>query len=435
MQKYGVVGSGGAGFPSYAKLAEGADTLVINCAECEPLMYTDYTLAKEELSKIAEGAEIIMEYTGIKHAYLAIKSYRAGTLGLTEGQEIGKNVSIKILPNVYPMGDEIVLIYQVTHRVVKPGALPISVGVIVYNAETVYNTRAAVLEGKPVIDKWVTIGGNLPNAYVVKAPIGMKVTDMLDQVGVKIPERNVMFDGGPAMGKIKNPNASSVIKTTKGIIIVPEDIPAVVHKTRPVQTSLRIASSACCQCTRCTDMCPRHLLGYPLEPHKMVRVALNPAEADPELIKTASMCCGCGVCGVAACCQDISPKEVIAQFKGILAKNKMKYTAGPDEEIVPHADRDFKLLTSQKWKELLGVAKFDKRPIFIEKDLTANRVVIPMSQHIGAPSVPVVSVGDKVEKGQLIANAGAGLSVPQYASISGTVSAVDPTQVTIEANA
>ena len=91
------------------------------------------------------------------------------------------------------------------------------------------------------------------------------------------------------------------------------------------------------------------------------------------------------------------------------------------------------ILTSGKWKEMLGVSRFDKHPTYISEKLRADKVEIRMSQHIGAPSVPCVEVGDTVTEGQMIANAGNGLSVPQYASIGGRVTFVDPTRIIIEA--
>ena len=124
----------------------------------------------------------------------------------------------------------------------------------------------------------------------------------------------------------------------------------------------------------------------------------------------------------------------IKEYKNILAKNRVKYVANPNEQFTPSPDREARMVSAGKWKEMLGVAKYDKfPPIYVEEKLKAKEVFVPMSQHIGAPSVPAVNVGDVVEEGQLIANPGAGLSLPQYASISGKVTFVDPTKVIIEA--
>ena len=179
-------------------------------------------------------------------------------------------------------------------------------------------------------------------------------------------------------------------------------------------------------------MCPRHLLGYPIEPHKMIRAVLSNAVVEnPDLIKTASLCCSCGICAE-ACCQDISPKDVILNLKGILAKNKIRFVAG-SEEYHPDSDRAYHMIPSKKWEDILGVRKFDHVTKYISEPFKASKVEIKMSQHIGAPSTPCVNVGDTVTAGQVIANAGGGLSIPQHASISGKVTFADNTKIIIQA--
>ena len=431
LQNAGIVGAGGAGFPTYAKLSDEADLLCVNCSECEPLMYTDFILNREEMAKIVKGAELIMAATNIKHTYLAIKVHRAEALGYADGQVLGENVSIKYLPSVYPIGDEIGLIYETTGRLIKAGNLPITAGVIVMNAETVYNAHEAIVSGKPLVEKWLTIAGDIPEKFTLKVPLGMRVSDIFKQLGIKVDSDHVIIDGGPSMGSISSPDRAVIKKTTKSILILPKTARCVENMQSNIDDMLRRAASACCGCTRCTEMCPRYQLGYPLEPHKLIRAALNSAAEDyPELIATASLCCSCGVCAE-VCCQDISPKDVILNLKKILAKNKIKFVSDKDYPVNP--DRPYRMIKSSKWKDMLGVLKFDAIPTYIPKKLTAQRVEIPTSQHIGAPSIPCVNVGDRVNEGDMIATAGQGLSVPQYASISGKVVSCDPTKIVIEA--
>ena len=431
LQNAGIVGAGGAGFPTYAKLSDEADLLCVNCSECEPLMYTDFILNREEMAKIVKGAELIMAATNIKHTYLAIKVHRAEALGYADGQVLGENVSIKYLPSVYPIGDEIGLIYETTGRLIKAGNLPITAGVIVMNAETVYNAHEAIVSGKPLVEKWLTIAGDIPEKFTLKVPLGMRVSDIFKQLGIKVDSDHMIIDGGPSMGSISSPDRAVIKKTSKSILILPKTARCVENKQSNIDDMLRRAASACCGCTRCTEMCPRYQLGYPLEPHKLIRAALNSAAEDyPELIATASLCCSCGVCAE-VCCQDISPKDVILNLKKILAKNKIKFVADKDYPVNP--DRPYRMIKSSKWKDMLGVLKFDAIPTYIPKKLTAQRVEIPTSQHIGAPSIPCVNVGDRVNEGDMIATAGQGLSVPQYASISGKVVSCDPTKIVIEA--
>ena len=430
----GVVGAGGAGFPSYCKLAEGADTLLINAVECEPLLYTSYTLMQERIRDIIIGMRAVMEYANIPRGLLAVKDYRAKKLGYSDGQELAPGVFIKYIPNVYPMGDEINLIYTATGRVVPPGQLPITRGVIVFNTETIYNSGRVVQFNQPVTKTYLTISGDTDKAYCVKVPVGMKISEVLKIMNVQVPDTHVVIDGGPSMGTVVNLATDVVKKPCSGLLILPKTIPAVANKLRTKEDNFRRASSVCCQCNRCTDMCPRHLLGYPLEPHKMVRSTLSAAMADPELIKTATMCCGCDICSTLACCQEISPMQIIKEYKGILAKNRMKYMADPSEQFTPSPDREARMVSAGKWKEVLGVAKYDKfPPIYVEEKLKATEVFVPMSQHIGAPAIPIVAVGDVVEENQMIAKAAEGLSVPHFAPISGRVTYVDAKTIVIHA--
>ena len=277
LQQSGIVGAGGAGFPSYAKLAEGADTLVLNCAECEPLIYTDYMLMEEHLPKIVEGARIVMREADIARALLGIKRHRAEMLGLSDGEKLADNVFVKCVPDAYPMGDEINLIYEATGRLIPPGSLPITKGVIVLNAETVYNIYEAVKNGKPVTEKFVTVGGDLEDRRVVRVPVGMRVADLFRTLGITVPDTHIVIDGGPSMGKKINYRNALVTKTTKSLLILPESAACAMRRATSIEDMLRRASSCCCGCSRCTEMCPRHLLGYPIEPHKMIRAANNAA--------------------------------------------------------------------------------------------------------------------------------------------------------------
>ena len=429
MKNAGIVGAGGAGFPSYAKLADGADTLVVNGAECEPLLYTDYILLKKEMPMVLSGIKAVMDYAKIPCALLCVKEHTAVRLKLKDGAKLSDRIILKTLPDVYPMGDEISLIYQATGRVVKPGNLPITSGVIVLNVETLYNVARAVKMGESVTEKYVTIGGDIPEAIVVKVPIGTSVAELFEKNSITIPEGYTVLDGGPSMGKVIDPENAVITKTTKGLLILPDNCEAILSKYLDGEKSIARAETACCQCTRCTDMCPRHLLGYPLEPHKMVRTAKSAVTIMPEMVLSATLCCGCGICESLACCQGISPKAVINEYKALLGKNKMRYVG--KDEVSPAIERDWRMVPSERWANVLGVAKFDKLAKYIGEQ-TYNKVEILLRQHIGAPSVPCVTDGEIVKKGDKIADAAEGLSLPQYASISGRVTVFDGEKIVIE---
>ena len=161
----------------------------------------------------------------------------------------------------------------------------------------------------------------------------------------------------------------------------------------------------------------------------MVRTAKSAVTIMPEMVLSATLCCGCGICESLACCQGISPKAVINEYKALLGKNKMRYVA--KDEVSPAIERDWRMVPSERWANVLGVAKFDKLAKYIGEQ-TYNKVEILLRQHIGAPSVPCVTDGEIVKKGDKIANAAEGLSLPQYASISGKVTVFDGEKIVIE---
>ena len=417
MKEAGIVGAGGAGFPSYAKLSENVEVLVVNGAECEPLLYTDYVLLHNEIDMVLYGISSVLDFAKIPQSLLCVKKHTAKRLNLEDGTKLTDRITLKVLPDVYPMGDEISLIYQATGRVVKPGNLPLTAGVIVYNVETLYNVAVAVKYNQPLVSKWLTIGGDIENPIVVKVPIGTLVKDLFLKYNINVLEDHSVIDGGPSMGKIIDYQRAVITKTTKGLLILPNSCEAVKCKLINSKMSIARAETACCQCTRCTDLCPRHLLGYPLEPHKMVRTAKGAVSISPQMVISATLCCGCGICESLACSQGISPKAVINEYKMLLAKNKMRFLSQTDVIVAP--EREYRMIPSTRWESILGVSNFDKVASFKETDNEFTKVEISLKQHIGSPSVPVVEDGIFVKIGDKIAESGDGLSLPQHASIDG----------------
>ena len=183
LREAGVVGAGGAGFPSYAKISDKADTIILNCAECEPLLKVHRQVLEEYTEEILSAFSDLVKTVGADRGTIAIKShYRSALLALEN--EIGNypNLSIHTLDAVYPAGDEIILIKEVTGKIVDPGKLPISVGVTVCNVESMLNVYRA-MSGKPVTDKYVTIAGEVAHPSTLRVPIGTKITELLKAVG------------------------------------------------------------------------------------------------------------------------------------------------------------------------------------------------------------------------------------------------------------
>ena len=176
LQKSGIVGAGGAGFPTYAKLDERAETILLNCAECEPLLKLHRQLLKEHAYEIMKTFSMVADTVHAGSGIIGIKGEYKETIQALK-QHIGEfpKLSIKLLDSAYPMGDEVVLIYEATGKVIRPGGLPIEAGVAVFNVETMYNIYRAVEYGAPVTDKVVSVVGEVEHPLSVRVPIGCRV--------------------------------------------------------------------------------------------------------------------------------------------------------------------------------------------------------------------------------------------------------------------
>ncbi|WP_270739439.1 4Fe-4S dicluster domain-containing protein [Massilioclostridium coli] len=429
----GVVGAGGAGFPTAFKLRDGIDKFIINAAECEPLIYTDYYLLKNSLNKVLKGAKAIMDACGIPEGFMAVKQHTAARLSWTDGQKLTDGISVHCLPDVYPMGDEIIMIYEVTGRIVPPGKLPGDVGCVVNNVETLYNVANA-MDNQPVTEKWVTINGDLTNKMMIGVPIGTPVIEIFDKLGIKVPEGDIVVDGGPAMGKPIDYKTAVITKTTKSLLILPDNIPCTASMLGDMRVTMTHASSNCCSCTMCTELCPRALIGYPLEPHKIVRSVTNRVTSNPQDYLVATTCSGCGVCELSACCQGISPRKVYTAVKGELGRNRMRYVHPDDKPLQVMSERDNRMLPSTRFMQRIGVDKYDTViPEFkAEVKIDPTHISLALRQHVGAPAAPNVKPGDSVKAGDIVGKAADGISANIHSSVNGVVESVDNGVVVIK---
>lgn len=230
------------------------------------------------------------------------------------------------------------------------------------------------------------------------------------------------------MGKPGTEN-TVITKTTNAIIILPDDHKLVrsIHKNMDVER--RRAASSCCQCRTCTEMCPRHALGHPIEPHRIMRAVANHDVSDLSVFANAAYCSSCGLCENYACPQGLSPRSVIAEFKNGLRAAGIRAPKTESSEVVP--DRELKKAPVKRLKAKLGLYQYDVPAPFIDTTPVTKYVKILMSQHIGAPAKPFVKVGEQVKKGQKIADAAEGLSVAVHCSIDGVVEKVNEKEVVV----
>lgn len=430
LRENGIVGAGGAGFPTYGKLSDKADTILLNCAECEPLLKLHRQLLKTHVREILKAFSLIAETVQAKEAIIGIKEEYKETIEALE-EYIGEFPMVRIhrLPGVYPMGDEVIMIYETTGRVVRPGGLPIECGVAVFNVETVYNVYRAVWKKEPVTDKCVTVVGEVANPITVRVPIGTRIRDVIEMAGGVITDNPVYLLGGPMMGSFGK-DYQPITKTTNAIIVLPEKHILVQRKQSKFSTAVARAASSCCQCQSCTDLCPRHALGHPIQPHLFMRAAANRDFQNLEAYLDTLFCSSCGLCEMFSCPQGLSPRSMMAEYKAGLRKAGIK---PPVVEATPVKEsREYRKVPEGRLLARLGLGKYDKSAILDDTVRTVKEVKIRLSQHIGAPALASVKEGDKVNCGDVIGTAAEGLSVSIHASIAGIVTEVTKEYVVIK---
>lgn len=429
LRENGIVGAGGAGFPTYAKLSEKADTVILNCAECEPLLKLHRQVLETHPQEIFEALQIISKTVNAKRVCVALKkSYTATANAIKPFVEFFENIEICLLDDVYPAGDEVILTYEVTGRIVPPGDIPLSVGVMVLNVETVYNLYRA-MNGRPVTRKYVTIAGEVENPVTVRVPIGVTVGEIIKLAGNITTEDPAFIIGGPMMGSLGS-KANIVTKTTNAVLVLPSSHSLIRRRQSKTFIDMKRAMAACCQCSYCTSLCSRNLLGHPINPSEFMRVASNSITNDAAPYINAMYCSGCGLCEQYSCVQNLSPRMLLAACKLELRKAGIK--PQPQPEPVVNPDRPLRQVPMSRLTSRIGLKKYNKSAPIIEAVPDFKKVTVLLSQHVGNPSVPIVKKGDEVHEKQLIANAGEGLSVALHSPVNGVVTAVGKTAIIIE---
>lgn len=430
LQQNGVVGAGGAGFPTYAKLDARAETIILNCAECEPLLRLHRQLLEKYAEEIVDTFHLIGETVGAKEIVIGVKKAYKKTVQALEAV-IGKypEARLGLLDEVYPAGDEVVLIYEVTGKVVRPGGLPIECGVAVFNVETVYNAYRALQAQTPVVDKLVSVVAEVEHPVTVRVPIGTPLSEVVALAGNVTCKDPVYFVGGPMMGSIGT-GAQPVTKTTNAVLVLPEDHYIVQKKLKKNSIDMKRAAACCCQCTMCTDLCPRHLLGHPIEPNRFMLAATCKDIQEPDIFVNTMFCSSCGLCEMYSCFQELSPRSLMAEYKGGLRAHGVR---APQVQAKPVGEeRAYRKVPMERLMARLDLTKYNKDAPLDESAVPVKKVRINLSQHIGAPAVPCVSPGEKVIRGQQIAAPAKGLSAAIHSSIDGTVKEVADSYITIE---
>ena len=432
----GVVGAGGAGFPTHKKLVEGAELLIVNAVECEPLLCSDRFVMRQSADRIVEALTAIQRELRVGRVVIGTKQKYTREIAALEAAiaERKAKMTIHTLGSFYPAGDEQVLIYEVTGKTVPPGAIPIALGFVVINVTTAVNIYDA-LQGRPVTEKLVTVTGEVGSPCIVRAPVGTAVADLLEAAGGAAAEGGTVIMGGPMMGRQYDRSELDdlfIKKTDGGVILLPPDHPLPAYTRKPMEHIVNQAKSVCIQCSYCTELCPRYLIGHQMRPNRVMRSIATGTK--PEDLADALLCCECGICELYACPMFLSPRQVNIHVKGLLREGgggKLAPT-GINESFAEM--REYRRIAQSRLISRLDLKRY---PTELDRvvDCQPGSVTIALRHGIGRPSEPVVAEGDRVAKGDLIAAVELSeVGARVHASINGVVTRVGDT-ITIEREA
>ena len=427
VREAGVVGAGGAGFPTHIKLAAQAEIVLVNGAECEPLLKSDQQLAAMYPELVVGGLAMEMEATGAGRGIIALKAKYIEAIKALEPL-LTEQMEIAILPDIYPAGDEVIAIWLTIGRRVPPGGIPLNIGVVVNNIQTIINIAKAA-EGEPVVTRTLTVTGSVRKPATVTVPLGTPLQDVLALAGGGTGGDLAYIEGGPVMGILVTDLSKPVVKTTGALIALPADHPLVRSKQNSLEGVLRIAKTACEQCSSCTELCPRHLIGHSLSPHLLIRALNYNNIGEPQMLTSALTCSECGVCEVYACPVGISPRRVNVALKAGLRARGIRYKGELGKED-PMAE--YRLVPSARLLQRLSLRSLYKDAPLSLSVYEPDEVNLKLQQHVGMPAEPVVKAGDIVTKGQVIGEIPDGSPGARiHASIAGTVTQATPQMITI----
>ena len=251
----GIVGLGGATFPSHVKLmvpqGKTAEYLVINGVECEPYLTADHSLMMERTEEVFSGIQLLMKGLGVDKAIIGIENNKPDAIEKMKQVVQGSNVTVQGLKVKYPQGGEKQLVHALLKREVPSGGLPIDVGVVVFNVGTALAAYEAVMKNRPLIDRVVTVTGKSlekPSNFIVR--IGTPVSSLIENAGGVPNHTAKVINGGPMMGKALSTLDIPIVKGSSGILLINEN------------EARRREVKPCIRCTKCVTVCPMGLEPY-----------------------------------------------------------------------------------------------------------------------------------------------------------------------------
>ncbi|PID93076.1 MAG: electron transport complex subunit RsxC [Bacteroidetes bacterium] len=279
----GIVGLGGATFPSHVKLmvpgGKKAEYLLINGVECEPYLTADHALMMERSEELLAGIQTLMTGLGVEKAIIGIENNKPDAIERMSEVAKGSKVSVQALKVKYPQGGEKQLVQALLKREVPSGGLPINVGAVVFNVGTAFAAYEAVMKNRPLVDRIVTVTGkSLSRPCNLQVRIGTPVADLIEKAGGLPGDTAKVINGGPMMGKALSSLEVPVVKGSSGILLLSE------------QEASRREAETCIRCSKCISVCPMGL-----EPYLLMSLAKRNRIEEMEAEQVMD-CIECGSC-------------------------------------------------------------------------------------------------------------------------------------------
>ncbi|MBI5087145.1 MAG: 4Fe-4S dicluster domain-containing protein, partial [Acidobacteria bacterium] len=387
-------------------------------------------LMKQYPADIVAGMKRMMASTGAKQGRFCIKEKNQAAVAAVAPHAAAAGIELTYLGDFYPSGDEYEIVYAATGRLIPAAGIPLHVGCVVNNVETLYNVERAAL-GEPVTRKFVSISGAVKKPCSFWAPLGASFADLLAVAGGPTVDEIGVFVSGLMMGTLTFDLTGVVTKTTCGLIVLPREHTLVQRKSRPKEAMAQIGKSACDQCSYCTEFCPRYLLGYDVQPHKVMRTLGFTLSGKENWSQWGELCCACGLCTLYACPEDLFPKEACDDAKGNLRAAGIKFTQSKPVRV--HPMKEYRRVPQSQLRQRLNVERYECHTPYTSQEPAPERVRILTKQHTGKPATALVKEGQRVKAGQAVAGMNAGeLGATIHASISGKVTRVAPDAIEIE---
>jgi Na+-translocating ferredoxin:NAD+ oxidoreductase RnfC subunit len=380
--------------------------------------------------RVVQGMLLSMRALGATQGIIGIKAKKQQAVAAMQAAVEGTPLRVELLGDYYPAGDEYDLVYTVTGRLIPPAGLPIQVGCVVNNVETFANIAAAA-EGRPVIEKTLTLAGAVNRPVTLTVPVGVTFRDAIEATGGFSTPDPVLVIGGLMMGETTENLDTPVTKTTTGVVVLPRDHHVIQRKLKPSQAQAQIGKSACDQCRYCTEYCPRYLLGYDVQPHAVMRSLAFTATGSEYWDQLAALCCACGLCTLFACPEELFPKEACDASKLAMRQGSRKWSGRM--EVKPHGMREGRRVPIKSLMRKLAVEEYDHPAPLERVDFRPRRAILALKQNAGSPNLPLVTPGDRVSREQQIgAIPEKALGAPIHAPFDAVVEAVTSTHILLQ---